>query len=281
MEREKNPAQSLEKAVRRILPTPPRTCKACGRRFSEEQWRENARVCPACGRYYPLPAGERLSLILDPGSERIFGEEVAACDPLSFPGYKEKLAATKEDTSLAESVVTAEGTIGGIACIAAVMDTRFFMGSMSSAVGERITRAFERADEKSLPIILFAASGGARMQEGIYSLVQMAKTAAAVELFSEHGGLFISVFTHPTTGGVTASFASLGDITLAEPGALIGFAGPRVIEQTIGQKLPKGFQRAEYLCRHGFVDKIVARRDQRAVLLDLLRLHAREEELAQ
>lgn len=274
MAQEKKAGEVLGSAIRKILPPQMHTCRACGRRFEHKQWIEHDRVCPACGKYDPLPAAERLSLLLDPGSARIFGEDVAAGDPLSFPGYGEKLAKTEEETSLSESAVTAEGTVGGIPCVTAVMDTRFFMGSMSSAVGERITRAVERADKKHLPLILFAASGGARMQEGIYSLVQMAKTAAAVELFSEHGGLFISVLTHPTTGGVTASFATLGDITLAEPGALIGFAGPRVIEQTIGQKLPKGFQRAEYLCSHGFVDRIVERKDQRAVILDLLQLHA-------
>ena len=156
------------------------------------------------------------------------------------------------------------------------MDSRFFMGSMSAAVGEKITRAVEYADKNHLPLILFSASGGARMQEGIYSLMQMAKTAAAVREFSEHGGLYISILTHPTTGGVTASFATLGDITLAEPQALIGFAGPRVIEQTIGRKLPKGFQRAEYLYEHGFVDAIVERKDLRETLAKLLLLHERK-----
>ena len=154
-----------------------------------------------------------------------------------------------------------------------VLDSRFFMGSMSQAVGEKVTRGIEVADKEKCPLIIFSASGGARMQEGIYSLMQMAKTSAAVELFSEHGGLFISYLTHPTTGGVTASFATLGDITLAEPGALIGFAGPRVIEQTINSKLPKGFQKSEYLESHGFVDKIVERKDMRETLIQLLKLH--------
>ena len=154
-----------------------------------------------------------------------------------------------------------------------VLDSRFFMGSMSRAVGEKVTRAVEYADAHHLPLLIFSASGGARMQEGIYSLMQMAKTSAAIETFSEHGGLYISFLTHPTTGGVTASFATLGDITLAEPGALIGFAGPRVIEQTINRKLPKGFQRAEYLENHGFVDRIVKRSEMRDVLTDILKLH--------
>lgn len=263
----------LQKTVERILPKPRRTCKACGRRLTEEQWAENLNVCPYCGKYYPLSAAKRLALVLDEGSIREFGQDITAQDPLSFPDYGQKLKDTQKKTGLSESAVTAKGTIGGIPVVAAVMDTRFFMGSMSTAVGERITRAVEEADADHVPLIIFCASGGARMQEGILSLMQMAKTAGAVQKFSEHGGLYISVLTHPTTGGVTASFATLGDITLAEPGALIGFAGPRVIEQTIGQKLPKGFQRSEYLEQHGFVDQIVERRDLKAVLLDLLRLH--------
>ena len=165
------------------------------------------------------------------------------------------------------------GTIEGIRLVTVVLDSRFFMGSMSRAVGEKVTRAVEYADAHHLPLLIFSASGGARMQEGIYSLMQMAKTSAAIETFSEHGGLYISFLTHPTTGGVTASFATLGDITLAEPGALIGFAGPRVIEQTINRKLPKGFQRAEYLENHGFVDRIVKRSEMRDVLTDILKLH--------
>ena len=190
-----------------------------------------------------------------------------------FPGYSEKAKKLEKKTGLKESAVTAFGMINGIRVVAAVLDTRFFMGSMSSIVGEKVTRAVEAADREKLPLIIFAASGGARMQEGIHSLMQMAKTSSAIQEFSEHGGLFISCLTHPTTGGVTASFATLGDITLAEPGALIGFAGPRVIEQTIGVKLPKGFQRAEYLYKHGFVDRIVKRQEMKAVLYDIIKLH--------
>ena len=169
--------------------------------------------------------------------------------------------------------MTATGKIGGVPAVVAVLDSRFFMGSMGTAVGERITRAVEHATSKHLPLIIFAASGGARMQEGIFSLMQRAKTSATIQRFQQKGGLYISYLTHPTTGGVTASFASLGDITLAEPDALIGFAGPRVIEQTIGEKLPAGFQRAEYLLEHGFVDKVVPRGEMKQTLTQLLQLH--------
>jgi len=181
--------------------------------------------------------------------------------------------AAQRKTGLTEAVVTATGTIGGRKCVVGVLDSRFFMGSMSAAVGEKITLAIEYATKNRLPLILFAASGGARMQEGILSLMQMAKTSAALARFSEKGLLYISVFTDPTTGGVTASFASLGDIILAEPGALIGFAGPRVIQQTIGQTLPEGFQRAEFQEEHGFVDAVVPRLQMRDTLSQLLRLH--------
>ena len=176
-------------------------------------------------------------------------------------------------SGLREAAVTATGRIGGVACVAAVLDSRFFMGSMSTAVGDKITRAIEYAAAKHLPLVIFSASGGARMQEGIFSLMQMAKTSAAIQRFSAKGGLYISVLTHPTTGGVTASFASLGDIMLAEPGALIGFAGPRVIEQTIGEKLPAGFQRSEFQMEHGFVDQVIPRSQLRDTLIQILQLH--------
>ncbi|MFQ7684739.1 MAG: acetyl-CoA carboxylase carboxyltransferase subunit beta, partial [Lawsonibacter sp.] len=189
------------------------------------------------------------------------------------PGYEAKLDGARRRTGMNEAVVTAAGRIGGQRVAVGALDSRFFMGSMSAAVGEKVTRLVEYADKYKLPLILFSASGGARMQEGILSLMQMAKTSAAIRRFSDAGGLYISVFTHPTTGGVTASFASLGDVTLAEPGALIGFAGPRVIRQTIGQELPDGFQRAEYLEEHGFVDQIVPRGQLRDTLAQLLALH--------
>ena len=252
------------------------TCKACKRRSTKEAWADHFFVCPECGAYRPISADYRLSLVLDPGSRRDLNADLCARDPLNFPEYREKIRRQELKTGLKEAAVTVTGRIDGRKAVICVLDGRFFMGSMSTIVGEKVTRAIEYADENSLPLIIFSASGGARMQEGIYSLMQMAKTAAAVQRFSENGGLYISFLTHPTTGGVTASFASLGDITLAEPQALIGFAGPRVIEQTIGRKLPAGFQRAEYLYEHGFVDRIVERADMKAVLSDLLALHERK-----
>ena len=249
-------------------------CKQCGRRATRQIWARSLYVCPNCGVHLPIGGYYRLSLVLDHGSFRELDEELVPQDPLGFPGYPEKLTAQSEKTGLKEAAVTAVGRIGGIAVVAVVLDSRFFMGSMSTAVGEKITRAIEYAAAKHLPLIIFSASGGARMQEGIFSLMQMAKTSAAIERFSAKGGLFISVLTHPTTGGVTASFASLGDIMLAEPGALIGFAGPRVIEQTIGEKLPAGFQRSEFQLEHGFVDQVVPRNEMRDTLIRLLRLHS-------
>ena len=213
--------------------------------------------------------------MLDHGTFKELDAEIDAKDVLEFPGYPEKLGAQKAKTGLQEAVVTATGKIGGIPAVVAVMDSRFFMASMGTAVGEKITRAVEYAGAKKLPLIIFSASGGARMQEGIFSLMQMAKTSAAISRFSQRGGLYISYLTHPTTGGVTASFASLGDIMLAEPGALIGFAGPRVIEQTIGEKLPAGFQRSEFQEEHGFVDAIVPRSEMKATLAQILRLHTK------
>ena len=250
-------------------------CKQCGRRAARTLWARSLYVCPNCGYHMPIGGYYRLSLVLDHGSFRELDADLAPQDVLHFPGYPEKLAAAQNKTGLREAAVTATGRIGGVACVAAVLDSRFFMGSMSAAVGEKVTRLVEYADKYKLPLILFSASGGARMQEGILSLMQMAKTSAALERFSQKGGLYISVLTHPTTGGVTASFASLGDIMLAEPGALIGFAGPRVIEQTIGEKLPEGFQSAEYLLEHGFLDAIVPRDALRATLLHLLKLHGK------
>ena len=249
-------------------------CKQCGRRTARTLWTKSLFVCPNCGYHMPIGGYYRLSLVLDHGSFRELDADLPPQDVLSFPDYSEKLAAAQNKTGLREAAVTATGRIGGVACVAAVLDSRFFMGSMSTAVGEKITRAVEYAAAKRLPLIIFSASGGARMQEGIFSLMQMAKTSAAIQRFSAKGGLYVSVLTHPTTGGVTASFASLGDIMLAEPGALIGFAGPRVIEQTIGEKLPKGFQRAQFQYDHGFLDRIVDRREMRDTLGRILELHA-------
>ena len=236
-------------------------------------WVKSQYVCPNCGVHLAIGAYYRLSTVLDHGTFKELNPDIAPNDVLHFPDYQEKLAAASGKTGLKEAAVTAIGRIGGVQAVVAVLDSRFFMGSMSTTVGEKITRDVEHATAKHLPLIIFSASGGARMQEGIFSLMQMAKTSAAIERFSARGGLYISVLTHPTTGGVTASFASLGDITLAEPGALIGFAGPRVIEQTIGEKLPDGFQRSEFQLEHGFVDQVVPRTELKEVLTRILQLH--------
>ena len=248
-------------------------CPKCGQESERRLVAQGLSVCPKCGYHFPMGAYYRLSSVLDPGSFRELFTKVSAADPLSFPGYREKLSAAQRKTGLSEAVVTALGTIDSRKCVVGVLDSRFLMGSMSAAVGEKLTLAIEYAGKNRLPLILFAASGGARMQEGILSLMQMAKTSAALARYAQKGLLYISVLTDPTTGGVTASFASLGDIILAEPGALIGFAGPRVIQQTIGQTLPEGFQRAEYLEEHGFVDAVVPRGKMRETLSRLLRLH--------
>ena len=211
------------------------------------------------------PAGKRLEALFDDGWTRLF-EDVTTMDPLSFPGYREKLAECRRTTESEDALICGIGTIGGISAVACELDPDFLMGSMGTVVGEKMAMACEEADRRRLPLIVFCASGGARMQEGMYSLLQMVKTSAAVRRFKDHGGLYISVLTHPTTGGVSASFAFLGDVILAEPNALIGFAGPRVIEKTIGEKLPKGFQRSEFQLEHGFVDKIVRLEDMKKTI---------------
>lgn len=248
-------------------------CSACGEESASLEWERNLQVCPRCGFHAPIGAYYRLANILDPGSFQELEEKLAPADPLSFPGYRSKLSDLEQSTGLKDAAVAALGQIEGHRAVFAVLDSRFLMGSMGTAVGEKITRAAEYAARKKLPLVIFSASGGARMQEGILSLMQMAKTSAALAKFSEKGLLYISVLTDPTTGGVTASFASLGDVILAEPGALIGFAGPRVIQQTIGETLPEGFQRAEYQEEHGFVDAVVPRGELRETLSRLLCLH--------
>ncbi len=253
------------------------TCPQCGGESERRAVAAALSVCPLCGYHFPMGAYYRLSSVLDSGSFRELNEKLTSNDPLHFPGYGAKLDAARRKTGMNEAAVTAVGTIGGSRCVVGVLDSRFFMGSMSAAVGEKLTLAIEHAIKNKLPLILFAASGGARMQEGILSLMQMAKTSAALARFAEKGLLYISVLTDPTTGGVTASFASLGDIILAEPGALIGFAGPRVIQQTIGETLPQGFQRAEFQMEHGFVDAVVPRSQMRDTLARLLKLHGKGE----
>lgn len=248
-------------------------CPGCGNDFLSDQTAENFYVCPGCGYHMKLTAQGRLKLVADKGSFRELNAGMRTERGLDFPGYADKLASLQASTGLKEAVVTGTCRIEGHPAVIAVMDSRFLMGSMGSAVGEKVTRAIEYATKKRLPLIIFTASGGARMQEGILSLMQMAKTSNALARHHRAGLLYISYLTNPTTGGVTASFASLGDIILAEPRALIGFAGPRVIEQTIRQKLPEGFQRAEFLLEHGFIDEVVERRDMRRTLSLLLKLH--------
>lgn len=253
-----------------------RKCNQCGKAIIAEEAEKGYYICPKCGGYFHVPAYRRLEMILDEGSFQEWDKIMPEQNPMEYRGYPEKLAAVKARTGLDEAVVTGKGSIYGTETVIGVCDGRFLMASMGENVGEKIARAVERATKEQLPVILFCCSGGARMQEGITSLMQMAKTSAALKRHSDAGLLYISVLTDPTTGGVTASFAMLGDIILAEPGALIGFAGPRVIEQTIRQKLPKGFQRAEFLLEHGFLDAVVERPQMREMLGDLLRMHRKE-----
>ena len=246
-------------------------CSSCGKPVYNEDIIENYYICAYCGSYFRVRPRNRIAMVLDKGTFQEWDERMETSDPLNFPGYKKKLERQKSVTNMDEAVITGKGEIGGKEVVIAVMGADFMMGSMGEVVGEKITRAVERATEMRLPVIIFTCSGGARMQEGIISLMQMAKTSAALRKHDEAGLLYITVLTDPTTGGVTASFAMLGDVILAEPGALVGFAGPRVIEQTIGQKLPEGFQRSEFLLEHGFVDKIVERKNLRKVLNTIIR----------
>ena len=250
-----------------------RKCNKCGQPIYVEDVKNNYYICPKCNGYFRVHAYRRIEMIVDDGTFEEWNKEMPFENPLNFPGYEKKVNAAKEKTKLNEAVVTGKGKIFGNEAVVAVCDARFLMSSMGHIVGEKITYAVERATREKLPVIMFACSGGARMQEGIVSLMQMAKTSAALKKHHEAGQLYISVLTDPTTGGVTASFAMLGDIILAEPKALIGFAGPRVIEQTIGQKLPEGFQRSEFLLDHGFVDKIVEREEMKETLANILRMH--------
>lgn len=253
-----------------------RRCNKCERSILVQEVKDNFYVCPKCGGYFRVHAYRRIEMLIDDGTFEEWDKTMPVVNPLGFGGYENKLAAAREKTNLDEAVVSGRGKIQGYDTAIVVCDPRFMMSSMGHNMGEKVARAVERATEEKLPIIIYAASGGARMQEGTVSLMQMAKTSAALKRHSEAGLLFISFLTEPTTGGVTASFAMLGDIILAEPGALIGFAGARVIEQTINQKLPQGFQRAEFQLEHGFVDQIVERKDQKRYLGQLLRLHSRE-----
>lgn len=255
-------------------------CPRCQDTSPLSKYEELHRVCPKCNYHGRLASAERIAITVDKDSFRELNGGIKGADPLEFPDYKEKQAELRGTTGLNDAVITGTATIKGSPAVIGVMDSRFMMGSMGSVVGEKITRAFEYATENGLPVIMFTASGGARMQEGIVSLMQMAKTSGAVKLHSEAGGLYISVMTDPTTGGVTASFASLGDIIIAEPKVLIGFAGRRVIEGTIKQRLPEDFQLAEFMYEKGFVDMIVERRKLRSILSHLLKLHGYEQKEA-
>lgn len=250
-----------------------RKCNKCGQPVYVEDVKNNYYVCPKCKGYFRVHAYRRIEMVIDEGTFEEWNQNMEFSNPLNFPGYEAKVQAAKEKTKLQEAIVTGKGLIQGQPAAIGVCDARFLMSSMGHVVGEKITAMVERATKERLPVIIFACSGGARMQEGTISLMQMAKTSAALKRHHNAGQLFISVLTDPTTGGVTASFAMLGDIILAEPNALIGFAGPRVIQQTIGQKLPEGFQRAEFLLEHGFVDKIVTRDALKETLGTILSLH--------
>ena len=248
-------------------------CNKCGKGIFTEDYKKNLYICPKCGGYLRMPAQKRIEFLTEADSFEEWDTGLSTESPLHMIGYPDKIKALQDKTKLDEAVITGKARIGENEVALMVMDGRFLMASMGEVVGEKIARGVERATKEKLPVIIFTCSGGARMQEGIVSLMQMAKTSAALKRHSDAGLLYITVLTDPTTGGVTASFAMLGDIILAEPGALIGFAGPRVIEQTIGQKLPKGFQRSEFLKEHGFVDQIVERQKMRQTLGKILKMH--------
>lgn len=252
------------------------TCPKCGAGILENDLWDNLKVCPSCAHHFRLSPRQRIGFLADVDSFQEMDADLTSRDILDFPGYDVKLRNAKLASREKEGVICGTAAIKGEACALFVMDPSFMMGSMGTVVGEKITRLFEYATRHGLPVVGYTVSGGARMQEGILSLMQMAKTSAAVKQHSDRGNLYITVLTDPTTGGVTASFAMEGDIILSEPGATIGFAGARVIEQTIRKKLPEGFQKAEFLLDHGFIDKIVSRKRHRRVIGKLLAVHKRE-----
>lgn len=252
-------------------------CNECNETMTLDYFNKNGNFCVKCGKFTPISAKKRIYNLVDYGSFFEFDSKMKTINHIEFPSYDEKLADLKVKTELEDAVITGVGKICGIKTAISVMDTSFLMGSMGTVVGEKITRLIEYATDKKLPLIIFCASGGARMQEGILSLMQMAKTAGAIERHNQSGQLYISVLTNPTTGGVTASFASLADIILAKPKAKIAFAGPRVIKQTIKQTLPEGFQSSEYMLESGFVDQIVTRNNMKSTLHKLLLLHGYKE----
>ena len=248
-------------------------CEKCKEILYKDDIKENLNICPACGNYFRMHIDRRLKMIIDEGTYENFNLNIETSNPLELEDYVKKLNTVREKTKLKEAVACGTGKINGEEVVICIMDSGFFMGSMGIVVGEKITNAIEKAIEKRLPLIIFCVSGGARMQEGIMSLMQMAKTTAALTKLNKERLLYISVLTDPTYGGVTASFASLGDIILAEPHAMIGFAGQRVIKQTIGKELPEGFQTSEFLLEHGFIDKIVERKDLKETIYKLIKFH--------
>ncbi|KYG91523.1 acetyl-CoA carboxylase, carboxyltransferase subunit beta [Metasolibacillus sp. FSL K6-0083] len=252
-------------------------CPECRKIHVTKAVEQNLKVCPNCQHHLKLTAQERVAIFLDEGSFTSFDDHLQTTNPLGFPAYVEKIEVDKKKTGLNEAVLTGVGTLKGEKVVVAIMDSHFRMGSMGSVVGEKITRAIEKATELQVPFIIFTASGGARMQEGVLSLMQMAKTSVALSRHSEMGLLYISILTHPTTGGVSASFASVGDFNIAEPQALIGFAGRRVIEQTVREKLPDDFQTAEFLLAHGQLDAIFHRHEMRDKVATIVKLHRKGE----
>lgn len=250
------------------------SCPECKQESEKTEVRRIGKICPHCGYYFPMTPAERIRFLEDEKTFREMDGDLVSSDPLSFEGYEDKLKEMQERTKHREAVVCGTMRMDKIPVAIGVMDSRFLMGSMGTVVGEKISRLAEYAKRKKYPLLIFSASGGARMQEGLFSLMQMAKTATAIEQFQKEGGFYLSVLTNPTTGGVSASFANLGDIILAEPKALICFAGPRVIEQTIGEKLPEGFQRAEFLEENGMVDGVIRREEMKKRITTLLKLHA-------
>ena len=269
---EEQPEQQADSAVK-VPENMLFKCPRCLNVIMTDELEKNLKVCPECGYHSRLTANERINLIIDKESFKEFDTDMLSANPIDFPDYEAKQQKLRDATGLKDAIITGKCTIRGERCVIGVMDSRYMMASMGSVVGEKITRAFEYATDNKLPVIMFTASGGARMQEGIVSLMQMAKTSGAVARHSDAGLLYITVMTDPTTGGVTASFASLGDIIIAEPKVLIGFAGRRVIEGTIKQRLPDDFQSAEFMLEHGFADMIVERKTMRRTIAHILKLH--------
>jgi acetyl-CoA carboxylase carboxyl transferase subunit beta len=254
-------------------------CPNCRKILYTKELQKNLKVCMHCGYHHPMNAYERVESFIDEGTFKEFDRHLQSENPLNFPDYLEKLKKDQQKTKMNEAVLTGSGNVNDIPIILAIMDSTFRMGSMGSVVGEKITRAIEEADKQGVPFVIFTASGGARMQEAVLSLMQMAKTSAALKKFSDNGGLALSIMTHPTTGGVSASFASLGDYNFAEPGALIGFAGRRIIEQTVREELPEDFQTAEYLLKHGQLDAIIDRLELKDTITNVLEIHKQAGEI--